>query len=354
MKSLLEISKHSVCRSVFLTIFGLLITIKLLPQDLSIDQTLNYLNNKFLEYPYQDDHYIYYYSLSLTTNSELNFELKMFFKDPFKPGETDLSSIEIFKISPDKTDLNESFLSDQNNEKNYLLYIYPNEYGSFYEEKINDKGVQEYKRTIPFEHGVSINSYFKSKNYICIYLGDAGEKQNFKNALLHLCTLIISDPLKYATSENDPFDNKLKRNKPDILQDTLSNTISFAKTQSGLIEVPITINDVLRIKFIFDSGASEVSISPDVALTLLRTGTISESDWLPSQNYIFADGSKAKSERFLIKKLIIGNQTLTNIEASISRSIEAPMLIGQNVIQKLGAVTIDYDNHLLIIKKKQK
>jgi len=131
-----------------------------------------------------------------------------------------------------------------------------------------------------------------------------------------------------------------------------SNTIKIITTKSGLIEVPIILNDVLRINFIFDSGASEVSISPDVALTLMRTGTISESDWLPSQTYTFADGSRARSKRFLIKKLIIGTQILTNIEASISNSIEAPMLIGQNVMQKLGSVTIDYNNNLLIIKPK--
>jgi hypothetical protein len=84
----------------------------------------------------------------------------------------------------------------------------------------------------------------------------------------------------------------------------------------------------------------------------MRTGTISEGDWLPSQIYSFADGSRARSERFLIKKLIIGTQILTNIEARISNSIEAPMLIGQNVMQKLGTITIDYNNNLLIIKPK--
>jgi predicted aspartyl protease len=137
-----------------------------------------------------------------------------------------------------------------------------------------------------------------------------------------------------------------------IIPESVSNTIKIIKTTTGLIEVPIILNDVLRINFIFDSGASEVSLSPDVALTLIRTGTITENDFLPDQTYTFADGSSAKSKRFLIRKLVIGNQTLTNIEASISKSIEAPMLIGQNVMQKIGSVTIDYANMLLIIKSK--
>ena len=144
-------------------------------------------------------------------------------------------------------------------------------------------------------------------------------------------------------------------NKQDtmLVNETSSNSIKLTKNQHGLFEIPIILNGVLKINFIFDSGASEVSISPDVALTLIRTGTISENDWLPDQTYIFADGSKAKSKRFVIRRLAIGNQILTDIEASISNSIEAPMLIGQNVMNKLGFISIDYDNQLLIIKSNK-
>lgn len=152
----------------------------------------------------------------------------------------------------------------------------------------------------------------------------------------------------------DPLTAERITNHPDtmLVNETSSNTIKLTKNQYGLFEIPVILNEVLKIKFIFDSGASEVSVSPDVALTLLRTGTITENDWLPDQTYIFADGSKAKSKRFVIRQIIIGNQKLSDIEASISNSIEAPMLIGQSVMNKLGSVTIDYDKQLLIIKSK--
>jgi len=152
----------------------------------------------------------------------------------------------------------------------------------------------------------------------------------------------------------DPLTAERITNHPDtmLVNEISSNTIKLTKNQYGLFEIPVILNEVLKIKFIFDSGASEVSVSPDVALTLLRTGTITENDWLPDQTYIFADGSKAKSKRFIIRQLKIGNQMLSDIEASISNSIEAPMLIGQNVMNKLGSITIDYNNQLLIIKNK--
>ena len=37
----------------------------------------------------------------------------------------------------------------------------------------------------------------------------------------------------------------------------------------GVYEVPVLVNGVLKINFIIDSGASDVAISPDVALTLV-------------------------------------------------------------------------------------
>lgn len=148
-----------------------------------------------------------------------------------------------------------------------------------------------------------------------------------------------------------PEEEPLKQ-EADIVNDNSSYTIKLIKNPSGLFEIPVILNKVLKIKFIFDSGASEVTVSPDVALTLIRTGTISENDWLPDQTYVFADGSKAKSKRFVIRQLLIGNHSLSNIEASISNSIEAPMLIGQNVMNKLGSITIDYENQLLIINSK--
>jgi aspartyl protease family protein len=87
-------------------------------------------------------------------------------------------------------------------------------------------------------------------------------------------------------------------------------------------------------------------------MTLIKTGTVTENDWLPNQTYQFADGSTAKSRRFLLHKLLIGSHEINNIEVSISNSIEAPMLIGQNVMQKFGKITIDNENSILIIHSR--
>ena len=117
----------------------------------------------------------------------------------------------------------------------------------------------------------------------------------------------------------------------------------------GVYEVPVLVNGVLKINFIIDSGASDVAISPDVALTLVRTGTITDADWLPGANYRFADGSIAKSERFKLRTLRIGNRTLKSVSCSIGNSIHAPMLLGQSALKKLGGYRVDYRNGILIL-----
>jgi len=118
----------------------------------------------------------------------------------------------------------------------------------------------------------------------------------------------------------------------------------------GVYEVPILLNGVLRINFIIDSGASDVTISPDVALTLIRTGTVAQNDWIPGQVYRFADGSTAQSARFILQSLQIGNRTLRNVRCGIANSIEAPMLLGQSALSKLGRYEVDYKRGVLRIR----
>jgi aspartyl protease family protein len=122
------------------------------------------------------------------------------------------------------------------------------------------------------------------------------------------------------------------------------------KKDGTLYTLPVELNDVLKIDFIFDSGASDVSISPDVASTLLKAGTIKESDWLQGAYYKFADGSIAKSKRFKIKSLKIGDRVIKNVPCSISNSLDAPMLLGQSVLSKFGKYTFDNVNQKLILE----
>ena len=116
----------------------------------------------------------------------------------------------------------------------------------------------------------------------------------------------------------------------------------------GTFAVPVTINNQLTLKFVVDSGASDVSIPTDVVSTLVRTGTITDADFIGSRTYKLADGSTVPSQRFLIRSLKVGNRTLENVTASIA-PIAGQLLLGQSFLRRFQSWSIDNGRSALIL-----
>jgi hypothetical protein len=134
----------------------------------------------------------------------------------------------------------------------------------------------------------------------------------------------------------------------------LISCISFAGNteiplikQGGVYTLPVRINEVITLNFILDSGASEVVIPVDVAMTLIRAGTISERDFLPGKSFSLADGSVMKSERFVIRVLELGGYKIFNVPGAIG-SATSSLLLGQNLLEKFDNWTLDNRRHMLI------
>jgi hypothetical protein len=121
--------------------------------------------------------------------------------------------------------------------------------------------------------------------------------------------------------------------------------------EGGTYAVPVLINRAITLKFVLDSGASDVLIPADVFLTLLRTGTVSKSDFLDSQIYSLADGSKLKGARFIIRELRVGNQVATDVVASVG-PVTGDLLLGLSFLSRFGSVTLDNERHVLILSGK--
>jgi clan AA aspartic protease (TIGR02281 family) len=117
--------------------------------------------------------------------------------------------------------------------------------------------------------------------------------------------------------------------------------------EHGTFVVPVVINDKLTLNFTIDSGASDVSIPTDVFSTLTRTGTVTKSDFLDTQVYELADGSKQTSQRFRMRSLRIGNVELKNVIASVAPSAGS-LLLGQSFLSRLKAWSIDNGRQLLV------
>jgi len=120
------------------------------------------------------------------------------------------------------------------------------------------------------------------------------------------------------------------------------------RNNGGVYVVPVRINGAITLDFIVDSGASDVLIPADVAITLARTGTIAQDDFIGHQEYQLANGSTLKSERFILRELKVGSRVLSNVVASIG-SVEAGPLLGQSFLARFGSWSIDNDRHLLAL-----
>ena len=129
----------------------------------------------------------------------------------------------------------------------------------------------------------------------------------------------------------------------------LISEVQMRKMSGGTYEVPCSING-LPLKFIFDTGASDVTISSVEANFMLKNDYLSTKDFKGSRKYLTADGDISDGAVICIREVQVGDVTLKNIEASVVKNQKAPLLLGQSVLEKFGTITIDNNNGKLIIK----
>lgn len=128
--------------------------------------------------------------------------------------------------------------------------------------------------------------------------------------------------------------------------------ISFTK-EGGVCKVKCAING-LPLHFIFDTGATDVSISSVEATFMAKNDFLSSSDIIGKQNYQTADGNITEGTVINLKDVKLGSLHLNNIKASVVRNQAAPLLLGQSVLSKLGKIEIDNTKKVLRITHKQK
>jgi clan AA aspartic protease (TIGR02281 family) len=115
----------------------------------------------------------------------------------------------------------------------------------------------------------------------------------------------------------------------------------------GVYMVPVRINDAITIPFVLDTGAGDVLVPEDVFKTLIRTRTVTESDFLAPETYVMADGSKQLQRRFILHAVRVGDQVVKDVIASVAPD-KADPLLGQNFLKKLPTWTMDNTRHTLV------
>lgn len=127
------------------------------------------------------------------------------------------------------------------------------------------------------------------------------------------------------------------------------------KVEGGVKYVSAKINGV-SIDMIFDTGCSETLISLLEAQQLVKRGLLSEDDIVGIGQSTIADGSVVEDAILNLKTLELsdGNTTIVcrNVITHVSSNIDAPVLLGNGVLDRVASFTIDNENSLIKFKLK--
>lgn len=152
---------------------------------------------------------------------------------------------------------------------------------------------------------------------------------------------------KYETTNKSKFSHTLNSVTSN---EQITTEIPFTK-ENGICNVKCNIND-LPLYFVFDTGASTVSLSMVEANFMMKNGYLDKKDVVGSQYFQDANGNISEGTIVNIRNVNFGGLKLENVKASVVRNQKAPLLLGQSVLGRLGKIEIDNSEHVLRITQK--
>lgn len=145
------------------------------------------------------------------------------------------------------------------------------------------------------------------------------------------------------------FNEELERTPTQPVYEENERNVLKMEVQNGVRYVWIEINGI-KLKFIFDTGASSICISSAEAVVLVRQGLLQEEDFISTEYFQDATGRISEGTKINLRTVKIGEIILEDIEATIIDNVNAPLLLGQSVLERFGRIEIDNENGEIIFK----
>ena len=127
---------------------------------------------------------------------------------------------------------------------------------------------------------------------------------------------------------------------------SMAQKVIQMEKMNGVYRIACSVNGA-KMKMIFDTGASTVSLSETMANFLFDNGYISKEDVLGTSKTQTADGSIHDNVVINLKDIEIYGLHIKNVQAVVISSQNAPLLLGQSAIQKLGHISLN-GNKLIV------
>lgn len=123
--------------------------------------------------------------------------------------------------------------------------------------------------------------------------------------------------------------------------------------RGGVKVLSVRLNGI-PMDMILDTGASTTSISLAEAKYLANKGLITEKDVIGTVQSTLADGSLTEGIVLNLRELVIhGDQDLVfeNVRACVTGSMDAPLLLGNEILDRVSSLTVDNDRGVVTFKK---
>lgn len=132
-----------------------------------------------------------------------------------------------------------------------------------------------------------------------------------------------------------------------------SNIISVPfREEGGVKYLNVSVNG-FGFEMMFDTGCSGTLISVAEANYLYQKGYLADDDILGTTQAQIADGSFVENMVINLKEVIIDGKILcSDVTATVSANNNAPLLLGNEVLNRVAAYAVDNQNKTINFKLK--
>lgn len=128
------------------------------------------------------------------------------------------------------------------------------------------------------------------------------------------------------------------------------SVLPMRRHSGGTYEVACTING-LPLQMLFDTGASDVTLSSVEANFMFKNGYLKESDIKGKRYYSIANGGIVEGTTVTLREVKVGETVLRNVDASVVKNQTAPLLLGQSVFERFATITIDNSASTITVRQ---
>lgn len=189
----------------------------------------------------------------------------------------------------------------------------------------------------------SLKNAFQNGYRDFVHISDDDDLDNIRN---------LPEFINLVMEWQNTFDESLNTNFFEITpeQGKCFETVSIPMKSKGggTYEVPCKINE-LGLNLIFDTGATDISISQTEVQFMLKNGYLNTNDITGTQKYMIANGDIEIGTTLVFRKVDFGGLILKNVKASVVHNKNAPLLFGQSALSKYGKIIIDNESKTITI-----